>query len=62
MLAPYMLILALSILLLATSAIGIQCYNTANKKEDTNKQFLITMLAVAIFGLFASSFGIYLNK
>ncbi len=61
MLAPYMMILALSILLIATSAIGIQCYNTANK-EDTNKQFLIAMLAVAIFGLFASSFGIYLNK
>lgn len=56
-----MLVLTLSILLIATTAIGIQCYNTTNKPEDTNKRFLITMLIVSVISLFASAFGIYFN-
>ena len=62
MLAGYMLVLLLSVLLVATSAIGIQCYNTSNKKEDTNKRFLITMLIISILGIFAAAFGIYFSK
>ncbi len=62
MLAAYMLVLLLSVLLVATSAIGIQCYNTSKKKEDDNKRFLITMLIISILGIFASAFGIYFSK
>jgi Na+/proline symporter len=62
MLAPYMLVLVMSILMVATTAIGIQCYNDNQKPEDTNKRFLISMLVVSIISLFASAFGIYLSK
>lgn len=62
MLAAYILSLALSVFLLATSVVGIQCYDSAKKPDDKSKRFLVVSIIIGIFSIFASGFGIYLSN
>ena len=56
--------LLISVCLVATSAIGIQCMND-NKdygtKKNTNKQFLIFTVVCGVLGIIASLVGMYLD-
>lgn len=59
------LIILMSIFLITTASIGVECYNTAKlNKNDTRKNtrnFLIVMIVFGILGLFGGGTMMYIN-
>jgi uncharacterized membrane protein YjjB (DUF3815 family) len=62
MLAPYVMIIMLSVFLVANSAIGLQLYSTTKTGQDRNWSFLVASVILGVLGILSSSFGIYLNR
>jgi len=57
------LLLSVSVLSIASNAIGIQAINKlADDGEKTNKNYLIAMLIISIVALLASGILIYYNS
>lgn len=55
-----LLIMMLSVLIIASTSIGIECIGQ-NKKKQNNKYFLIAMLVCALGGVIGSGIGMIIK-
>jgi hypothetical protein len=57
----FWLITFLSVIAIAATSIGIECYNSTDFNKGRNKQFLALILTVSILALVGSGGGIVLS-